>query len=434
MNLLAVVALGAIVAGCASEKTVRVADQELKLVTIDPADDDTELVEYTSSVLGGVRFSVDPAHHLYTRGDTIAISITDPAGEAAWEVASISLVTQTADGIPIESVEQVVELLAAAPSAVVTSTGTAIEVLGHHLAGYEVRADASTRDHLIIAADRAGSPAATLFGFTPNARIFLAETPAGVLIAGSGEADEVSNIEAIDVALGTLLATIEATGGGVEESLPQAQTLAPNEVQESKARGELDPAGPTALDAPFSPVEPGTYQLANFGPTFTLDFDDGWFTQPNFPGFIVLTAANGGGPNDRDLVLLTGLVDVMPIAPGPVAAGEPISVVTADQVIEALGADIEITGRAEVDLDGVTATRFDIRIPSDALCTQADPCELAFRTSSGIVKRLSPTHSHRIWWIEEGAEGPSMIIAVAPHDHDFLNRATELLDTIEFTS
>jgi hypothetical protein len=434
VKVMGLVALGAIAVACGSDVTVTVGDQELQLVKIEPADGDIELVEYTSSAMGGVRFSVDPAHHLYTRGDTIAVSIVDPAGDAAWEVAAISLVTQTADGIPIESVEQVVELLEAAPSAVVTSTGTAIEVLGHHLAGYEVRADASTRDHFVIAADRVGSPGLSLFGYTPNARIFVGDTPAGVLIAGSGEADDVSNIEAIDVALGTLLATIEATGSGVDEPLLHAQTLEPDDIVESIARGELDPTSVTPLDAPFSPVDPGTYQLANFGPTFTLDFDRLWFVQPNFPGFIVLTDVNSAGPGDRDLVFLTGLVDVVPIAPGPVPAGEPVSVVTADEVIEALSGDVEVSGREVVDLDGVAATRFDIRISSDALCTQAEPCEYAFRTSSGTVKLLSPIHSHRIWWIEDGVEGPSMIIGMAPHDDDFMDRATELLGTIDFIS
>lgn len=148
----------------------------------------------------------------------------------------------------------------------------------------------------------------------------------------------------------------------------------------------------------------------------------------------MLTGANSYGPGDRDLVFLTGLVDLVPIAPGPVAAGEPISVTSADQVIDALSPDFEITGTEKVDLDGLAATRFDIRTPPDAACSHDDPCQYAFRTSWGFVKPLNPTQSHRIWWIEEGAEGPSMIIAMAPRDHDFIDQATQLIDTIEFPS
>lgn len=253
MKLLVLVAFAAIAASCGSDGTVIVGGQERQLVEIEPADADTELVEYTSSAMGGVRFSVDPAHHLYAQGDTILVSIEDPADEAAWEAASISLLTQTTDGIPIESIDQVLALIAGPPSAEVTSTGTAIEVLGYQLAGYDVRADAATRDHFIVSADRVGSPASTLISYTPNARIFLGQTPAGVLVAASAEADDVANIEDIDVALGTLLATIEPTGSAVDEPLAQANALEPDEIQESMARGELQADGPTALDAPFPP-------------------------------------------------------------------------------------------------------------------------------------------------------------------------------------
>ena len=426
--------LGAITVGCGSDDRVTIGGEDRELIEIEGPDRNTDLVSYTTSAMGGVRFSIDPAHHLYTRGDTIVVSIVDPVGEAAWESASISLVTQTADGLPVESADQLLSLMTEVPSAEVTSTGTAIEVMGHHLAGYDVRADVSTSEHWIVAADRIGSPASALFGYTPNARVFLGDTPAGVLVAASSEADEVSNIEDIDVALGTLLATIESTGGGVDEPLPRADTLEPDEIRATTARGTIDPDGTQALEAPFTPIEPGTYQLANFGPTFTLDFDDGWVVEPNFPGFVVLTARNSAGPGDRGLVFLTGLVDVVSIAPGPVAAGEPLPVVTADEVIDALSGNLEVTGREQVDLGGLPATQFDVRISAESACNRADPCEFAFRTSWGFVKPLSSTHVHRIWWIEEGVEGPSMIIAMAPLNHDFIDRATELLDTMTVTS
>ena len=433
-NLLALATLGALAAGCGSDGTITVAGEDLEIVEIAPAGASTQLVEFTSSALGGVRFSIDPAHHLYTRGDTIVVSIEDPAGEASWETASIGLVTQTADGIPIETVDQVLDLIESVPSADLNPTGTAIQLFGHDLAGYDIRADASTQEHLIVAADRFGSPPFALFGYTPNARIFIGQTPAGVLVAASQEADEPSSLDDIDVALGTLLATIELTSGSLDEPLPQAQTLEPDSAEDSTARGELDANAPAALDAVFSPVEAGTYQLANFGPTFTLEFEDDWFVQPNFPGIIVLTGLNSGGPGDRDLVFLTGMVDMVPIVPGPVAAGEPIPVVTADDVINAISANLDVSGREEVDLDGLAATRFDVRAPADALCTEADPCQLAFRNSSGSVTQLNPTQAHRIWWIEQGAEGPSMILAMAPVGHDFSDNATALLSTLEFNS
>jgi hypothetical protein len=429
---LAVVA--GICAACSATETVTIGGEKLEVIEIGGAGPDAELISYVSSVMGGVRFSTDPTHHLYTRGDTIVVSISDPAQDAAWEAATISLVTQTADGLPVQSVDQLLELMEAVPTATVTPTGTAIEVLGYVLAGYDVRAEASSTDHWIFAADRIGSPASSLFGFTPNGRVFLGETPAGVLIAASAEADQAASIDDIDVALGTLVSTIEFTGNGIDTALPQGNALEPSETEEPTVRGVIDPDGPIPLDAPFSPVAPGTYQLANFGPTFTLEFGARWFVQPNFPGFVVFTDLNSGGPGDRDIVFLTDLADLVRIGPGPIAAGEPVAVITADDVIAALGDDLEVTDVRAVDLDGVAATRFDVEIPATASCSTAAPCEVALRTSSGQVKLLSATQTHRIWWINDGADAPSMIIAMAPRGNDFIERSTQLLSTMSRSS
>lgn len=434
--LVVVLGVGAVLGlGCSSDDdtVVTVQGEERRLVSIDPADDGTELVDYTSSAMGGVRFSADPAQHLHMPGDSIVVSISDPAEAKGWETASIGLVTQTADGVPIGSVDQIIELLEATPSVEVTSTGTAIELLGHRLAGYDIRADPSTRDFSAFSADRVGSPPMALFSYFPNARIFLAETPAGVLVAASAEADEAADIEMIDGALGTLIESIELTGPGLDEPLPPGQALELEGVTASGARGELDPAGPEALDTPFTSAAPGLYQLANFGPTFTLDLRHRWDVQPNFPGFIVLTVPASGGPGDRDLVFVTGVVDLVPIGAGPVQAGDPTQATDLDAVLEAIGRSFEVRDVAVVDLGGAQATRFDARIRGDAACTRDEPCEYAFRTSSGVVKQFRSTHDHRIWWIEDGVEGPSMIVAMTPIGDDFIDRATDLLDTMTFS-
>ncbi len=431
MVLAAICALGVACSSEDDEAVVTVRGEELQLVSFETPDD-VELVDFSSSAMGGVRFSVDPANHLHMPGDSIVVSISDPAGAAGWEVASIGLVTQTADGVPIESVDQMIGLIAATPTAEITPTGTAVEVLGYQLAGYDIRAEPASADVWNFSADRVGSPPMALFSYYPNGRIFMAETPAGVLVAGSAEADEVTSIEEIDAALATLVASIELTGPGLDEPLPPGQALDVEGAKDSEARGELDPDGPTPLDAPFSPIEPGTYQLANFGPTFTLDIAGAWEVQPNFPGFVVLTNAGSGGPGDRDLVFLTGVTDLLPIAAGPVPAGAPISAAELDLVLESLNRDLDVTTVEVVDLGGVEATRFDVHVPADTDCTQDEPCEFAFRTSSGVVKQLRSTHLHRIWWIEDGVEGPSMIVAMAPRGDGFVARASDLLDTMTF--
>lgn len=403
------------------------------LVTFEPVREQVELVSYTSSAMGGITFSMDPDHFLITPGDMTVISITDPAAEDGWETATIGLMTQTADGSRIESVEEVLRLTADTPTAKVTPTDTVLELFGYELDGYRIRADASQRDVLLYAADRYGAPPSGLYSFFPNAEVFLADTPAGVLLATRGEADDEANLDRIGTALGTLVASIKLTGPGLDEPLPDGQAIEPTGGVVKAGRGPVDDDGPTALDAPFSPIEPGTYQVANFGRTFTLDIDESWFVQPNFPGFVVLTAAGSGGPGDRDLVFVSGVAELVPVAGGPIEAGPRVRLSNVDQLLDSTPPGLDITGVEKVDLGGVTATRFDVTIDPDAECTLAEPCEYAIVTSSGVVNQLESTHAHRIWWIDGGPEGPSMIMARAALPAPFIVTATELLDTIRFS-
>lgn len=405
-------------------------------MSFEPADNSGELVSFTSSSMGGVRFSVDPDHFLFTPGDNIVVSVTDPADKAGWETASIGLITQSADGQRIDSVDEVIRLTADTPTAEVTPTDTVLELFGYELDGYRIRADVSQRDVLLYAADRYGAPPMGLFSFFPNAEIFLAETPAGVLMATRGEADEEENLDAISPALGTLLSTIELIGPGFEQALPDGQAIEPTDGVSEAARGTIDEDGPAPLDTLFSPVEAGTYQLANFGRTFTLDFDDGWLVQPNFPGFIVLTAPGSGGPGDRVLVFLSGVTELVPIIGGPVESGARIAIDSADDLINGNLEGIDIDNVQEVDLGGVAATRFDLAISPDQACTVTESCEYAVVTSSGVVQQIESTQIHRIWWIDDGVGGPSMIVAMStlPLElpGEWIETATELLDTINF--
>ncbi len=253
-----------------------------------------------------------------------------------------------------------------------------------------------------------------------------------MLVAGIGEIDDPADIPVVEPALGTLLATLEATGTGFDRALPPGESLEPDIVEVSQARGPVDPDGPISLTASFSSIKPDTYQLRNFGQTFTVDVGEGWWIQPNSAGFLVLSSPRNGGPGDRDMRFVTGVADVVPVAAGPVAVGDPRPLTTADDVIGALGTNLEVTGVEEVDLGGAAATRFDVRIPDGVACSQDDPCEYVFRTRSSVILQLWAAYHHRIWWLEGGTEGPSMILAMAPDGDGFVDRATELLATVRF--
>lgn len=122
----------------------------------------------------------------------------------------------------------------------------------------------------------------------------------------------------------------------------------------------------------------------------------------------------------------------MSIAGGPIAAGELVAIENVDQLLEMDLPGLEIADVEVVDLGGVEATRFDVTVAADAVCTLDDPCEYAFTTSTGVTKELSATQHHRIWWIDDHPHGPAMMIAMSPKGDEFIPRATDLVNTINF--
>lgn len=87
------------------------------------------------------------------------------------------------------------------------------------------------------------------------------------------------------------------TGPGLDEPLPPGEVIGPASEGDPPAPASLIGDGPPALETAFAPIDPGPYQLPNVGRPLTIDIDDGWFAQPNFPGIVVLTAP-GRSPTD----------------------------------------------------------------------------------------------------------------------------------------
>jgi hypothetical protein len=404
----------------------------LPLADFEP-DDDTELREFVTPALGGVRFSVSEDHTPAISHDTVLV-FTEPPKARINEprsTAAIALVTQSVAGSAVSTVDDYLGAVESVEGVVVEPTGDAIELFGRRLRGYEISSDFELGEPTLFSSARFGAPVDTEFAPLPYAIVYLDDTPAGVLTASISGSDEPHARQSSD-AFATLLSTTALTGPGLDRPLP------PGEVIESSADGApptpaplIDDA-PPALETAFAPIDPGSYQLPNVGRRLTIDIDDGWFAQPNFPGIVVLTAPGSVGPGDRDLVMISDVVEYLVTEAGPRRGGASTAVASVDTLIAAPPPGFDVTEVSDRELAGASVTRFDLTTDPDATCALGEPCEAALVTSYGFVKPLAAGFDHRIWWITHDTGPATVFIAMALDDPDFIDRATTLVDTVTF--
>jgi hypothetical protein len=338
--------------------------------------------------------------------------------------ASIALITQSIAGSAVSTVDEYLATVDGVEGAVVEPTGDAIELFGRRLRGYEITNGSELDEPKLFSSARFGAPVDTEFAPFPYAMVYLADTPAGVLsadISGRNEADARKSAGA----LATLVATAELTGPGLDEPLAPGEVIEPTSVGSPPEPAPLIPDGPPALETAFAPIDPGSYQLPNVGRQLTIDIDDGWFAQPNFPGIVVLTAPGSIGPGDRDLVMISDVVEYVPTEAGPRRAGESTVITNVEAFVAAPPPGFAITELSERALGDASITQFDLTTDPETRSGAA------LITSYGPIAQLVPGFDHRIWWITHDDGPATLFIAMALGDPDFIDRATALVDTVE---
>lgn len=395
-------------------------------------DDDVELREFVTPAMGGVRFSVSEDHTPAIIHDTVLV-FTEPPKARINEprsTASIALVTQSVAGSAVSTVDDFLGAIEGVEGVVVEPTGDAIELFGRRLRGYEISSDFELGEPTLFSSARFGAPVDTEFAPLPYAVVYLVDTPAGVLTASISGSDEPNARRSSD-AFATLLSTVALTGPGLDQPLPPGEVIEPVVVGDPPAPAPLTEDAPPALEAAFAPIDPGSYQLPNVGRQLTIDIDDGWVAQPNFPGIVVLTAPGSVGPGDRDLVMISDVVEHLPTEAGPRRGGTSTTVASVDAFIAAPPPGFDVTEVFDRELAGASVTRFDLTTDPDATCALGEPCEAALVTSYGFAKPLTAGSDHRIWWITHDTGPATVFIAMALDDPDFIDRATTLVDTVE---
>lgn len=388
-------------------------------------------VEFVNPAMGGIRFSMSAEHTPAIVHDNVLV-FTEPPNlrlHGARSTAWIMLITQSVAGSAVSTVEDVLDAAEGVEGAVIEPTGDAIELFGHRLRGYEISTRSELEEPTLFSSSRLGAPVDTEFGLPPYGIWYLADTPAGVLSAGISGSDE-ANARQSSGALATLLSTAEPTGPGLDAPLPPGEVIEPVSTGPPPTPAPLIDGAPPALETAFAPIEPGRYQLPNVGRQLTIDIDHGWYAQPNLPGLVVLTAAGSIGPNDRDLVMISDIVEHLPTEAGPRRGGDSTAVASLDAVLADPPPGFSASGTSTLDLGGAVATQFDLTSDPGASCALGEPCEAAFVTSDGFVKTLAAGFDHRVWWIQHETGPDTVFIATALADPDFIEQATTLVETI----
>lgn len=400
--------------------------EENEIVSIQPSDKPS--TSAVVSAMGGISFDYPEGTKYVQLDDSVLISST--GNDASESGIGVALVTQFAAGNQISGLEEYLDVLRTTHE--VSPTGTSIQLGEWELKGYEMT---GSERPLPFAASRfpAQSPAAN--GPDLYARIYAAETPSGILTAGIG-GDDNQSAETMLPAFGTLLASLEFVGPGLDPALPPGEIIEPENAGPPPPAAENEDAVLPPLGAPFTAVEtPGRYELINFGLPVSVDFPEGWFVQPNFPGTIVLTHPDSSGPNDRDIVFLNSLAELVPLAGGPIRAGEAIDFSDIDAFIQAPPDGLETSEVERFELEAPDGTSmpvitFSLEVEERA-CTVDDPCDYGFVTTYGFVKTLRASDAIRLWWFPEHPHGPAAAIAVDTKPTEWISEAVTLMDTLE---
>jgi hypothetical protein len=388
-----------------------------------------ELEERFLPALGGMRFGIKPEYSVHHDANMAVIrqGFETDSGRYLPSMV-IALVGQYPDGSFLHTVDQ---FTGPAVNAVgsATANGTTLNMFGLELAGYSFRLneDQPVGPHYIYSAYGRTGEGPTAWQPFPFGELFLAEAEDGVLAIGYTAATE-QELEQGRKIFETVAPTVSINQTPVPANAPDE----PEPIAEFRDVPALqfDGSGPPVLAQGFQPVDPGTYRIANLATAMEVTFDEGWWVQPNFPGFVAFTGDDSFGPGDRGLTFRLGIKSLVPSTVGPVPAGPVVDLPDMSALIDDPPTNLEISNVQTVEVGGYPATRFDIRFSDDADCSAVDPCQYLFRADVfPLPEDVRTGYVNRIWHISEGVDEPITVFAATP-DASWFSRAEELLSTI----
>ncbi len=165
------------------------------------------------------------------------------------QAATVHLISQLGTGEPVPDLDTYFQAVEATHQ--VAPTGTSIEVDGFELVGYDLT---GAEDAPLFGTSRHPAPILANRGPDAFSRVFVGETPSGIL-SFSVRGSTVADAEAMLPALGTMAATIEFVGPGLDPALPRGESIEPHDAGPPPPAADEDATGALPpLGAPFAPA------------------------------------------------------------------------------------------------------------------------------------------------------------------------------------
>ena len=387
------------------------------------------LTERSLAAMGGLRLGVPAGHVVHHDGDMVVVRPEFSNDKGAFEPSMIIARANTsAQGELLSTTSFTTSAIAGV--GVAEETNISLSLLGEELDGWRFSLQDGQPDgpHYIYSSYPAGAGGATAWQPFPLAELFIGEVPGGVLVAGWIGRDESALAEAraiFDAVAPTL--SLEQPLSESAEAVPPLMLAAPQQPPEPV---DVPDGWPPVLSGLSRPLDAGDYSHGGFGTAFSFTIDDGWWVQPNFPSWLVLSADDSFGPGDRGIVVRSGVDSLHPaIRAG--GAGDPISY-DLQAFIETPPPNLEIVESEEVTVGGAAGLRAHIAFAESADCAAGAVCEYMVATSYTFPPAsIRAGYHYEFWQLEEGLAAPITIILESP-DASWFEVARSAIDSIVF--
>lgn len=388
------------------------------------------LTEWTLGALGGLTFGVPAGHVVHHDADMVTIRDSFDFDRGRYEPSMIiALTAQTGSGDAVFSIEDFT-------NSAIAGVGTAeptyelLSLFDQELEGWRFNMDDNqpVGPHYLYSAYPAGAGGPTAWQPFPLAELFLAEVPEGVLVVGltAQSAEDLVTARAI---FDRVAPTLELARS-LEDPLPTVlpiRTGPPEPPPEPVTKPEGWPALLTGLS---KPLDSGDYTITALSTAMSVTLDDGWWVQPNFPTWFILSGDESFGLGDRGLAFRTGVNSLVPSdRSGAVGDAIPFDFAA---LAAAPPKNIEISSSEDVTIGGASGTLLRLQIAESAGCGAGDPCEYVITTQYPFPdESIRKGFTYDLWYLEGGLNEPILIVAMSPDD-SWMTLAQEVVDTLVF--
>lgn len=403
---------------------------------IELGEDDRDGLEgWHLPAMGGITFGVGPDDVVIHDGDMVLIRAPFDADRGRLQPGMIVAFARTAGNRSPD-----VLTTEALTSSVISGTGTAepsgrqLDWLDRTLDGWRFTLDDGLppAPHYVVSAYGSGFDGVSAWQPFPHAELFLADTPNGVLVIG-WIAETEQELEEARAIFDRVAPTI-SLANSPEVPIPPAEL--PDRPQPQEPPTTAPPLDrpddwPSLLTGLSKPLDTGSYSTNNLETPVRFDLPGGWWVQPNFPGWVVLTGADSFGSGDRGIEMFSGLNNIWAVTRAG-TTGEPMPAADLAGLPDAPFGALRVLETEEVQAGIASGVRMRVEVDPSADCTAEEPCEYWLTNVYPYPPAsLRKGYIYDMWYFDEGIDEPVLALVSTP-DAGWFETSDMVMDSLEF--